>query len=105
VISRDELKSDVTLKIFTMDNVNLQMAELDVEMQKKLQKEKEIDKLSFKNFRSFLPPPVSEQSTLLKEFRMKRDLEKQEGGVGTLMSRRGSKNTKNEVNPLLDQII
>ncbi len=41
-------------------------------MKKKLLKDKEIERLSFKHFKSFLPLPVRETSTLLKEFRLKK---------------------------------
>lgn len=44
------------------------------ELRKKRLKDKEIERLSFKHFKSFLPLPVRETSTLMKEFRMKKEM-------------------------------
>lgn len=40
------------------------------------EKEKQIDQLNFKNFRSFLPQPIKESSSLIKEFKIKRQQER-----------------------------
>ena len=79
VIQASDLKNDATLKVFSMDMTNHQNQNFNEDdHKKKLQKDNEIERLSFQHFKSFLPLPIRETSTLLKEFKLKKDLNEQQ---------------------------
>jgi hypothetical protein len=79
VFQASDIKNDTALKLFSMDMASKQNDKInDDDHKKKIMKDKQIERLTFQHFKTFLPLPIRETSTLIKEFRLKKDVDKSE---------------------------
>jgi hypothetical protein len=75
ILTLQDIQNDVTLKMFTMDN-NSSLRALQQHDEASKYHNSQNQRISYSNFKSFMPLPLQEQSTLMKEFKLKKELEK-----------------------------